>query len=259
MLIFPSLAALGRVDLQALAGAVVALEPFVDGFHIDSMDGRFVSTLWGEPALVEQIRQMTDLPFWYHLMAYEYDLLLDRLPLQQDDWVSVQYEAIVPLSQGITDHSPLGQYASMSFDSQSQDSLSHGSAVALHRYLMGCETLQARGIAMGIALAHGTPLLSVEPLMAQIDHLLVMGVPIGSSGQSMIPDTPERVAEAYRAAQRLNEQCHILLDGGVTGATLSALHRPMPYAAAIGAAIFHTGLPYEHAVATIRKTLEVSE
>lgn len=258
MLIFPSLAALGRVDLQTLAGAVAALEPFVDGFHIDSMDGRFVSALWGEPALVAQIRQMTGLPFWYHLMVQEYGLFIDSLPLQRGDWVSVQYEAIVPLSQSNPDHSPLQQDPlgndSMGRDSLGRDSLSHGSAVALHRYLMGCEALQARGIAMGIALAHRTPLLSVEPLMAQIDHLLVMGVPIGSSGQSMVPGTPERVAEAYRAAQRLNEQCHILIDGGVTGATLSALHRPMPYAAAIGAAIFHTGLPYAQAVATIRKT-----
>lgn len=236
MRIFASLSAWNTTSTAILSEAIEALEPLVDGFHWDSMDGIFVSAVWGDTILMRGVRSATGRPFWYHLMACDYEKRIQAMPLCAGDWVSIHYEAIVPLC----------------CRDDAVDRLPHTCAVALHRFILLCDALRSKGIMVGIALCPQTPLMVVEPLIAQLDHIVVMGVAAGRSGQPMLPDTQERLREAYRVSLRLNSDCQIVLDGGVNAQTIGQLCGVKPYAVAVGS-VFCAGQPYQAVVDSLRK------
>jgi ribulose-phosphate 3-epimerase len=80
-----------------------------------------------------------------------------------------------------------------------------------HRVL---QRLGERGVARGAALNPGTPVTAIEPLLDELDFVLVLAVNPGWAGQRFIPATAERL----RAARSLIGDRPIALgvDGGVT-------------------------------------------
>jgi ribulose-phosphate 3-epimerase len=82
-----------------------------------------------------------------------------------------------------------------------------------HRVL---QSLAGTGIVRGVALNPGTPLASVEPLLDELELLLLLAVNPGWSGQPFIASTEGRITEA----QALLAAREIVLgvDGGITKA-----------------------------------------
>lgn len=80
-----------------------------------------------------------------------------------------------------------------------------------HRIL---QELAGGSVTRGVALNPGTPLSAVEPLLDELELLLILAVNPGWSGQRFIPATRERLA----AAREMCEEHEILLavDGGIT-------------------------------------------
>jgi ribulose-phosphate 3-epimerase len=76
------------------------------------------------------------------------------------------------------------------------------------------QSLEGRGVTRGVALNPGTPVTAVEPLLDELDLILVLSVNPGWPGQRFIPATARRVA----VARELIDGREIMLgvDGGVT-------------------------------------------
>jgi len=71
----------------------------------------------------------------------------------------------------------------------------------------------ARGIVRGLALNPGTPLCAIEPLLDQLDLVVLLAVNPGWGGQKFIPATRDRLS---RLKEMAGEKILIDLDGGVT-------------------------------------------
>src|SRR5437762_3225737 len=90
MKLFPSLMA---GDVLQIAQNITQLEPWCDGFHIDSMDFSFVDNAIGGPPLVNAIAHYTKKKLWIHLMVKDPENYIQKMTLRNHDIVSVHYES----------------------------------------------------------------------------------------------------------------------------------------------------------------------
>jgi ribulose-phosphate 3-epimerase len=80
-----------------------------------------------------------------------------------------------------------------------------------HRVL---QTLAGSGVVRGVALNPGTPLGAVEPLLDDLELLLVLAVNPGWSGQQFIPATERKLADARALIG--GREIALAVDGGIT-------------------------------------------
>lgn len=120
-----------------------------DFIHVDVMDGHFVPNLTIGPLVVGAIRKATKLPFDVHLMIAPVDPYIDEFAKAGADILTVHPEA--------------GPH--------------------LHRTL---QRIRAAGMRPGVALNPGTPVAAIEPVIGDVDLVLVMSVNPGFGGQSFI-------------------------------------------------------------------------
>jgi ribulose-phosphate 3-epimerase len=105
-----------------------------------------------------------------------------------------------------------------------------------HRVL---QTLRGRQIVRGIALNPGTPVSLVEPLLDEIELLLILAVNPGWSGQAFLASTAGRLAEARSLVG--DRAISIAVDGGVTRANIGEIASFGPNLIVTGSAVFDGG------------------
>jgi ribulose-phosphate 3-epimerase len=105
------------------------------------------------------------------------------------------------------------------------------------RSLAGC------GVVRGIAVNPGTPIASVEPLLDELELLLVLGIDPGRGGQVIIPSIARRLG----AARTMMEGRPIALgiDGGVTARNIGTIAALGVDLIVTGSAIFASADPVE--------------
>lgn len=193
--IAPSLLSADFMNLQKDIAAVEAAG--ADILHLDVMDGHFVPNLTFGMPLIAQIRKATSLPLDVHLMVTNPE---DYLPALAD--LGVEY---------------------VSFH---QETVFH-----IHRQIY---VLKERGVKAGIALNPATPVSSIEPVISDLDFVLLMSVNPGFGGQKFLPIVYEKIAALKEAALMLNPELLIEVDGGVNNQNAGDL-------AAVGADILVAG------------------
>jgi ribulose-phosphate 3-epimerase len=111
-----------------------------------------------------------------------------------------------------------------------------------HRLL---QSLAGSGVIRGVALNPGTPLLLVEPLLDDLELLLLLAINPGWSGQGFLPGTERRVA----AARELLAGREVLLaiDGGVTKGNIASVALLRPDLVVSGSAILDGLAPADNA------------
>lgn len=80
-----------------------------------------------------------------------------------------------------------------------------------HRVL---QRLAGHGVTRGVALNPGTPISAVEPLLDELEYVLVLAINPGWSGQSFLPSTAARVASVRELIA--DREIRVGVDGGVT-------------------------------------------
>jgi ribulose-phosphate 3-epimerase len=191
-------------DLLALGAELAAIEQAgVQVLHIDVMDGCFTPAMTVGPPFVKAI----------------------RTPLLKDVHLMIQE----PLGK-------VGEYVAAGADIVT---VHVESCVHVHRVLQHLGTLTnandpARGIVRGVALNPGTPLAVLEPLLAEIDLVVLLAINPGWGGQSFLPSTVERAARVRDLAARAGRPLLLGLDGGVTRQNVGMV-------ASIGADLVVTG------------------
>lgn len=179
----PSLLSADFANLAAAAALVEA--GGADFLHVDVMDGHFVPNLTVGPPVVKALRPVTRLPLDCHLMVSEPDGLLADFAAAGATWLSVHAEACTHL------HRTLGR-------------------------------IRELGMRPGVALNPHTSLAVVEPILADVDFVLIMSVNPGFGGQRFIESSLSKVAALDQWRQVHHRQLRIQLDGGVNADTVGA-------------------------------------
>jgi len=91
----------------------------------------------------------------------------------------------------------------------------------VHRVLQKLGTLTnvndaERGIVRGVALNPGTPLAALEPLLDELEYILLLAVNPGWGGQKYIPSTTARIARVQRMIADSGKNIILGVDGGIT-------------------------------------------
>ncbi len=153
-----------------------------DAIHVDVMDGRFVPEITIGPVIVEAVRRCTPLPVDVHLMIVEPDRHVERCVRSGATSVTVHAEA----------------------------------AAHLHRIVQQIKDLGARA---AVALNPGTPLVAVEPVLADLDMVLLMTVNPGYAGQRFIPAVLPKVRQVREWIATRGLTVDVEVDGGINDST----------------------------------------
>ena len=168
-------------DFTKITEEITKIESFEDSFvHLDIMDGNFVPNITFGPFIVEQIRNITKLPFDTHLMIKDPDKYIESFVDAGSDFITFNIEeSSFPL-----------------------------------RILERIKKLHKK---CGISLNPATPVESIVGLLPFVDMVLVMSVEPGFSGQSFIKSSLERISFLNNFRKRNNLKFLISVDGGING------------------------------------------
>lgn len=205
-------------DFARLADEIAAVEKAgADLLHVDVMDGHFVPNLTIGPPIVEAIRKVTSLPLDVHLMITNPNDFIDEFAGAGADYLTVHVEA----------------------------------CPHLHRTI---QAIKEKGIKAGVTLNPATPLVSVEPILPDVDLLLIMSVNPGFGGQKFIVSVLDKIRAARAMLERTGSSALLEVDGGVK---VENAHEIVAAGADIlvaGSAIFEApGCDYRDVIARMRQ------
>jgi ribulose-phosphate 3-epimerase len=189
-----------------------------DWIHVDVMDGHFVPNLTIGPEVIKAIRKTTALPFDVHLM-------IERPELSIPDYIAAGANRV-------------GVHV---------ETCPH-----LHRTL---QMIRAVGAKACVVLNPSTPAVAVEPVLGEVDQVLVMSVNPGFGGQKFIDGVLPKVRQlrAWIAERELDVELEI--DGGVNRQTIAAAARAGVNVFVAGNAVFREP-DYGVAIRELRKLAE---
>jgi len=121
-----------------------------------------------------------------------------------------------------------------------------------HRVLQHLRSLTnandpARGIVRGAALNPGTPLEVLEPLLDELEFILLLAVNPGWGGQKFIPATFKRIARTKQMIAGSGREILLGVDGGITKANIAEVARTGVDLIVTGSAVFDGKTPEENA------------
>jgi ribulose-phosphate 3-epimerase len=209
-------------DFGRLADEVSAVEEAgADWIHVDVMDGRFVPNITIGPLVVEAVRRVTDLPLDVHLMIEEPERYVGDFVKAGAATVSVHAEACPHLHRTIAQIREAGARAS-------------------------------------VALNPATPAVGVDPVLTDLDQVLVMTVNPGFGGQKFIESTLSKIETLRGWIRERGLDVDIEVDGGVGAETIGRAARAGANVFVAGTAVF--GAPdYATAIAELRHTAKSKE
>ena len=175
-----------------------------DMIHVDVMDGHFVPNLTFGPPIIEKLRPHTKKPFDVHLMIAPVDPFIAAFAKAGADILTVHPEA--------------GPH--------------------LHRTL---QAIRAAGMRPGVALNPGTPASVIEPVIDDIDLVLVMSVNPGFGGQSFITSQLKKTEQLRRMIDQTGRDIILEIDGGLNAETAPKAIAAGVTAIVAGSAVFQGG------------------
>jgi ribulose-phosphate 3-epimerase len=190
-------------------------EAGADWIHVDVMDGHFVPNLTIGPVVIEAARATTRLPLDVHLMIESPDTFIDAYAAAGADRITVHVEACTHLHRTVTH-------------------------------------IREAGARAGVALNPSTPATHLEPILGDIDQVLVMTVNPGFGGQKFIESVLPKISQIRRWIDERELPVDLEVDGGVGPGTIGRAARAGANAFVAGSAIFRKS-DYSATIAELRK------
>jgi ribulose-phosphate 3-epimerase len=203
-------------DFSRLGEEIRAIDAAgADYIHVDVMDGHFVPNITIGPLIVSAIRPLTGKLIDVHLMIAPADPYIAAFARAGADSITVHAEA--------------GPH--------------------LHRSL---QAIRAEGKRAGVAINPATPLSAIRHVIDMVDLVLVMSVNPGFGGQSFIPESLVKLAEARDLIG--GRDIDLEVDGGVSHDNARALAEAGANVYVAGTAVFAGNDPATYAgrIAAIR-------
>lgn len=156
-----------------------------DQIHVDVMDGHFVPNMAMGPTMVKNLRSCTDLPLDVHLMIENPENFIPAFAKAGADTITVHWEACPQIHHTIS-------------------------------------LIKSLRIKAGCALNPGTPIGFLEPILQDLDLILLMTVNPGFGGQKFIPYSLEKIRKMRQMTTEFGLETDIEVDGGINGNTCVA-------------------------------------
>lgn len=157
-------------------------EAGADYLHLDIMDGSFVPQITFGSKIVSDIKKITSLPLDVHLMIVSPEKHIDDFAKAGADIISVHYEG----------------------------------NIHLHKLIM---QIKSHNVKAGIVLNPHTRVDVIEPLIDDIDNVLIMSVNPGFGGQKFITNSIKKIEETKKLIGQ--RDIIISVDGGINLNTCS--------------------------------------
>lgn len=198
ILIAPSMLA---ADFLHLEKDVETVNKYADIFHLDVMDGAFVSNIsFGFP-VIEAIAAKAEKPMDVHLMIIEPEKYVDRFAALGAEMISFHLNA-------------------------TKD------PAALLRHI------RSLGVKAGLVINPDIPVEDLFPYLQDADYVLLMSVFAGFGGQKFIEATYDRIRTLKAEIQRQELDIKIEVDGGVSPSNAAALAEAGAEIFVAGSAVF---------------------
>lgn len=154
-----------------------------DYFHIDVMDGRFVTN---DTSIImrkyaEYLSQITLTPLDVHLMVKNIKEYVDSYSIFNPNIISFHYEACENKEK-------------------------------VEEYI---KYIKDKEIKVGLAINPITEIKEIEEFLPKINMLLIMSVEPGKGGQTFIEEALEKVEKANKKIEELDLSTEIEVDGGI--------------------------------------------
>lgn len=189
-------------DFGKLADDLAMLEAGgADWLHVDVMDGVFVPNLTFGAKVIETCKKLTKLPLDVHLMVVEPEKYFESFVAAGAASLTIHVET----------------------------------APHLHRQLMRIKEL---GALAGATMNPSTSLETVRAVAKELDLLLIMSVNPGFGGQSFIPGSVEKIAQARAMLDAAHSRALLEVDGGISRTTITACWRAGADTFVAGNAVF---------------------
>ncbi len=204
-------------DFSRLGDEVRAIdEAGCDYVHVDVMDGHFVPNLTIGPAIVKAIRGCTEKPFDVHLMIEPVAPYIEQFAEAGADIITIHAEADKHLNRAL-------------------------------------QVIRAMGKKAGLSLNPGTPVQVIEPLLDDLDLILIMSVNPGFGGQSFIASQIEKIRQS-RALIGTRE-IELEVDGGINSGNIAAVRAAGADLVVAGSAVFQ-GNDYRATINALREAAD---
>lgn len=202
-------------DLPILAPSILAanfltlrddiqktLNAGVRWIHCDIMDGHFVPNISYGASIVKQVSTISDDAFIdVHLMIENADFYVEDFANAGADLIAVHYEACPHLHRSI-------------------------------------QKIKSLGIMAGIAINPATAIHAIEPILPDVDMVVLMSVNPGFGGQSFIESTYNRLQELVDIRASSKQSFLIQVDGGVNLKNIAAARKAGADVLVAGSSVF---------------------
>jgi ribulose-phosphate 3-epimerase len=205
-------------DFTRLGAEVAAVEPYVDRYQVDVMDGHFVPNLsFGFPIL-RAMRTLTEKPLEADLMIANPDRYAAKYAEAGADFVIVHVE--------------VSQNPRRTF-----------------------KEIREAGGKPGLSLSPGTPASAVYDHLDEVDMILVMTVHPGFGGQSFMTEQLSVVEQIRQRIAETGRQIPIEVDGGIKPDTIRLASAAGASLFVSGSFIFHSK-DYRDAIAALDEGIQ---
>jgi ribulose-phosphate 3-epimerase len=157
-----------------------------DLLHLDIMDGVFVPNLTFGFPVIRQIKKVSSKPLDVHLMIVDPDRYLEAYRDAGADWLTVHYET----------------------------------CTHLHRTI---QRIRELGMKPAVSLNPHTDVSLLEPILPDLNMVLIMTVNPGFGGQKFIAGSWDKIRKLKKMIKDAGAKTLIQVDGGVTEGNIGAL------------------------------------
>ncbi|MCA9189860.1 MAG: ribulose-phosphate 3-epimerase [Pirellulaceae bacterium] len=191
----------------------------VDRIHVDVMDGHFVPNISVGVPVVQSLRKCTSLPIETHLMISHPDQYLEAFAQAGADSLLVHVENNPHLHRTVT-----------------------------QIRVLGCKA--------GVVLNPATPATAIEPILREVDLVLIMTVNPGFGGQTFIEATLKKIEQVRQAIDAENPNCELEIDGGVTVQTVGPAVAAGARVLVAGSSVFRASDSIPAAIVALHRAAE---
>ena len=169
--------------------------------HLDVMDGAFVPSISFGMPVIKSLREITDKVFDVHMMVEEPGRYVEDMCRCGADLITVHAEACTHLDRVVNQ-------------------------------------IKEGGMRAGVAVNPATPLSVLDPILGELDMVLIMTVNPGFGGQKLIPYTMEKIRSLRRILTERGLAADIQVDGGISSANVREVLEAGANVFVAGSAVF---------------------